>query len=163
MFCFFIVTEQLQDMMQKLRKEKKRCFVVLLIQQIIAVQQLQQWLNTSKKLSNKNSLKELTLQQNKLNSKGKLLLSFIYRFSVVAKGVKALVRGLESKLEPAFTSMTKMPWVSWESVEDQSEYVNQITTYVQQTVPVIMDWLMSPAHFSFFCDSFCLYEKKKEK
>lgn len=49
--------------------------------------------------------------------------------------------------------MSKMPWGSWDTVGDQSDYVNQFSTYISQTVPLYNDWL-SPIHSRFFCDSF---------
>lgn len=49
--------------------------------------------------------------------------------------------------------MSKMPWVSWDTVGDQSDYVNQFSTYISQTVPLYNDWL-SPIHSRFFCDEF---------
>jgi len=52
-------------------------------------------------------------------------------------------------MEPAFTQMTRMPWSSWESVGDQSEYVNQISTYIQQSVPLYAFWLTNFSHFGF--------------
>ena len=76
---------------------------------------------------------------------------------VTAKAIKSMVRGLEVKVEAALLQMTKMPWASWEAVEDQSEYVNQLSTYVNQTVPLYMNWLANPSHFQYFCDSFVLY------
>jgi hypothetical protein len=76
--------------------------------------------------------------------------------SVIAKAIKGLVYGLEAKLEPAFLQMTKMPWASWETVGDQSEYVNHISTYIDQSVPIYHNWLSNSAHFSYFCDYFVL-------
>jgi flagellar hook-basal body complex protein FliE len=73
--------------------------------------------------------------------------------SILAKAVRTLVQGLEGKLAPALVSMTKMPWNTWESVGDQSPYVNQISTYISQTIPMYATWLKD-AHFRFFCDSF---------
>jgi hypothetical protein len=67
-----------------------------------------------------------------------------------------MVQGLNGKLEIAFTQMTKMPWGSWESAGDKSEYVTQISTYIMQTVPLYKSWIVNPSHFSFFCDSFVL-------
>eukprot|EP01119_Soliformovum_irregulare_P016119 TRINITY_DN462_c5_g1_i2.p1 TRINITY_DN462_c5_g1~~TRINITY_DN462_c5_g1_i2.p1 ORF type:complete len:831 (-),score=285.75 TRINITY_DN462_c5_g1_i2:80-2338(-) len=72
----------------------------------------------------------------------------------IAKGTKGLVHGLVNKLIPALDTMVKMPWASWESVEDQSDYVNQINTLVRQSVPTFNEWLSNPAHFTFFCESF---------
>jgi len=57
-------------------------------------------------------------------------------------------------MEPALQQMIKMPWSSWEAVDDQSEYVNQISAYINQSAPLYQEWLSNPAHFRFFCDSF---------
>jgi hypothetical protein len=74
-----------------------------------------------------------------------------------SSSTKALVTVLENKMEhAALSSMTKMPWGSWESVGDQSDYVNQISTYINQSVPLYSYWLSNPSHFRFFCDSFVL-------
>jgi len=75
---------------------------------------------------------------------------------VIAKAVKALVNGLEVKMEPALTQMRTMPWGSWETVETESEYVHQVSTYVGQSIPLYQSWIANPAHFRFFCDSFVL-------
>ena len=72
---------------------------------------------------------------------------------VVALAIKVLVLNLQTKVDVAFSQMLKMPWASWESVGDQSEYVNQFHTYVSQSVPLYNDWL-SAIHFRYFCDSF---------
>jgi hypothetical protein len=75
--------------------------------------------------------------------------------SVIAKATRGLVTGLENKMEPALQQMVRMPWSSWEAVDDQSEYVNQISTYINQSIPLYQEWLSNPSHFRFFCDSFC--------
>jgi len=49
--------------------------------------------------------------------------------------------------------MTKINWATWESVEDQSEYVNVISNIISQTIPLYNNWL-ADFHFRFFCDSF---------
>eukprot|EP01102_Stenamoeba_stenopodia_P022198 TRINITY_DN9163_c0_g2_i1.p1 TRINITY_DN9163_c0_g2~~TRINITY_DN9163_c0_g2_i1.p1 ORF type:complete len:354 (+),score=94.55 TRINITY_DN9163_c0_g2_i1:1-1062(+) len=74
--------------------------------------------------------------------------------SIVAKGAKILVYGLETKLEAALNSMVKMPWSTWESpVGDQSDYVTMMSTTISGTVPLYKQWLSS-THFRFFCDAF---------
>jgi hypothetical protein len=72
---------------------------------------------------------------------------------LLARGMRTLVAGLEGRLATALVNMTKMPWNSWQSVGDQSEYVNQISTYLSQSVPTYAAWLKD-LHFRFFCDSF---------
>jgi len=76
--------------------------------------------------------------------------------AVIAKANKALITGLLLKVEPFFQQMTKMPWPTWSYVEDQSPYVNGILDLIRSTIPKYMDWLSTPASFSFFCDGFCL-------
>jgi len=65
-----------------------------------------------------------------------------------------MISRLHVKIEPAFATMTRVNWAVWESVGDQSEYVNQISTCIAQTVPIYHDWLSNTIHFTFFCDSF---------
>jgi len=76
--------------------------------------------------------------------------------SVRSKALKALVHGLESKMDGAFQQMIKMPWSSWENVEDQSEYVNQISTNIQMSIPLYFKWIASPSNFQYFCSDFSL-------
>eukprot|EP01114_Cavostelium_apophysatum_P021812 TRINITY_DN7705_c0_g1_i1.p1 TRINITY_DN7705_c0_g1~~TRINITY_DN7705_c0_g1_i1.p1 ORF type:complete len:856 (+),score=183.73 TRINITY_DN7705_c0_g1_i1:75-2642(+) len=75
--------------------------------------------------------------------------------TVIHKSLKAIVQGLATKVEPALVQMSKMPWGSWESVNDQSDYVNQLSIYLQQSVPIYCNWLVDPGHFRFVLDSFC--------
>ena len=76
--------------------------------------------------------------------------------SVVAKGMGSLVRSLEIKIEPAFTSLSRMQWEKLVSVDDQSPYVDQISQAIRQTVPNYHSFLTSN-RFKFFCDSFVKY------
>eukprot|EP01117_Protostelium_nocturnum_P012058 TRINITY_DN4417_c0_g1_i1.p1 TRINITY_DN4417_c0_g1~~TRINITY_DN4417_c0_g1_i1.p1 ORF type:complete len:781 (+),score=218.28 TRINITY_DN4417_c0_g1_i1:86-2428(+) len=75
---------------------------------------------------------------------------------IIANSAKSLSKGLENKLETALTQMTKMPWGSWESVGDQSDYVNQLSTYINQSIPIYRSWIVNPTHFNFFCDLFIM-------
>lgn len=50
--------------------------------------------------------------------------------------------------------MTKLPWGSWEAVGDQSEYVNQISTYAQQSVSLYVKWLGNGVNFRYLLDAF---------
>lgn len=43
--------------------------------------------------------------------------------NVIARGLKCLVGGLEAKIEPALTAMTKVRWDILEAVGDQSRYI----------------------------------------
>jgi len=72
---------------------------------------------------------------------------------VLTKAVRILVGGLETKMELPLSNMIKMPWITWDSVGDQSEYVNIINFNINETVPIYREWL-SPLYFRFFCDKF---------
>ena len=72
---------------------------------------------------------------------------------VAAASMRHLVDGLEQQLEPFLTNLVKMPWASWESVGDQSDYVVEIEQLVEQYVPTIRQML--PAlYFNSFYDKF---------
>jgi len=64
-----------------------------------------------------------------------------------------LVLSLENKIEPSFNNLLKMPWSTWETVDDQSEYVNGLCATITQTATSFGSWL-NEQHFKFFCDSF---------
>lgn len=53
--------------------------------------------------------------------------------------------------------MIKLPWGSWEMVGEESEYVAQITTAIQQCVPFYGEWLTDKRHFELFSEGFCAY------
>jgi len=72
---------------------------------------------------------------------------------VIALAVSVLVKSLEAKVAPAFDKMSKTEWEKWESVDDQSAYVDQISAVVQESVPFYNLWIMTN-HFSFLCDAF---------
>jgi len=74
---------------------------------------------------------------------------------VIAKAIKALVQIIEFKLEPALVQMIRIPWATLETVGDQSNYINEVTTIIDQTSTVYKQWIMNEHHYRFFCDSFC--------
>eukprot|EP01113_Clastostelium_recurvatum_P017040 TRINITY_DN1995_c0_g1_i3.p1 TRINITY_DN1995_c0_g1~~TRINITY_DN1995_c0_g1_i3.p1 ORF type:complete len:1025 (-),score=255.52 TRINITY_DN1995_c0_g1_i3:12-3086(-) len=76
--------------------------------------------------------------------------------SIIAKGVTTLSGCLEAKLDPSLHAMSKMPWGSMDNAEtvgDTSEYVTQMASAINSTVPIYHMWLSLP-HFKFFCDLF---------
>lgn len=73
--------------------------------------------------------------------------------TVVARGMQALVRALESRIAPALLRMQKLNWSTWEAVVDQSEYVGMIETEVRECSAVYHKWL-SKSRFPSFCDFF---------
>ena len=72
---------------------------------------------------------------------------------VAAASMRHLVDGLQHQLEPYLINLVKMPWASWESVGDQSDYVVEMEQLVEQYVPTVRQML--PAlYFNSFCDKF---------
>ncbi|EAL64485.1 Vps53-like domain-containing protein [Dictyostelium discoideum AX4] len=74
--------------------------------------------------------------------------------SIIAKGVKALVSGIEAKLDPHLQSMTRMEWGErYQYVGDNSPYVNEVVQIISDSSQLEVAWL-SPEHFRYFCDLF---------
>ncbi|KAJ3044469.1 Vacuolar protein sorting-associated protein 53 [Rhizophlyctis rosea] len=74
--------------------------------------------------------------------------------NVSGTGIKALVRGIENSVEPAFTVMTKKVWGNVEAVGDQSDYVNTIATTLQFSVGAVKQHFANNKYFRTFCDKF---------
>jgi len=72
---------------------------------------------------------------------------------VLTKAVRILVGGLETKMELPLSKMINIPWITCDSVGDQSEYVNIINFNINETVPIYREWL-SPLYFTSFCNKF---------
>jgi hypothetical protein len=73
--------------------------------------------------------------------------------TVVARGMQALVRALETRVVlSAFAKMQKQNWSGQDSVVVESEYVGLVDSIVREGAAV-SKWL-SKSRFSFFCDSF---------
>ena len=79
----------------------------------------------------------------------------IISLSVINRGLKGLVNIFAGKIEPALVHMSKMPWGSWESEGDQSDYVNQIATYTEQTATIFSRWLNNNDYYRYVLDLFC--------
>jgi len=62
-----------------------------------------------------------------------------------------LVLGVETRLDDALRSMTKSSWDKTDSVGDQSEYVNTITTVLTEAGHSLSPRL-SDNHYQFFCE-----------
>ena len=73
--------------------------------------------------------------------------------TLVARGMQALVRALETRIAPAFSKMQKLNWSAWDSVVQESEYVQMIEMEVRECSAIFHKWL-SKSRFGFFCDSF---------
>ncbi|XP_071448427.1 vacuolar protein sorting-associated protein 53 homolog [Hetaerina americana] len=76
---------------------------------------------------------------------------------VISNCIQLLIQDLESACEPALTTMSKIQWVSIETVGDQSSYVTAITGHLKQTVPAIREYLASSRmYFTQFCIKFAM-------
>jgi hypothetical protein len=72
-------------------------------------------------------------------------------YDTAAQAVGALVGGLESKLEPALISMSKLSWATWEDVGDQSNYIIEMGQAIQAYLPTVRKTIY-PMYFLNFCD-----------
>ncbi|CAM0884210.1 unnamed protein product [Alopecurus aequalis] len=71
--------------------------------------------------------------------------------AVITKALMTLVHGVETKFDAEMVAMTRVPWSTLESVGDQSEYVNGISSILSSTVPVLGS-LLSSIYFQYFLD-----------
>ncbi|KAF8664927.1 hypothetical protein HU200_054245 [Digitaria exilis] len=71
--------------------------------------------------------------------------------AVITKALMTLVHGLETKFDAEMVAMTRVPWATLESVGDQSEYVNGISSILSSSIPVLGN-LLSPTYFQYFLD-----------
>ncbi|ONM35410.1 Vacuolar protein sorting-associated protein 53 A [Zea mays] len=71
--------------------------------------------------------------------------------AVITKALMTLVHGLETKFDAEMVAMTRVPWATLESVGDQSEYVNGISSILSSSIPVL-GTLLSPTYFQYFLD-----------
>jgi hypothetical protein len=67
------------------------------------------------------------------------------------KALMTLVHGLETKFDAEMVAMTRVPWSTLESVGDQSEYVNGVSSILSSSIPVLGN-LLSPTYFQYFLD-----------
>ncbi|XP_041983699.1 uncharacterized protein LOC121736517 [Aricia agestis] len=69
--------------------------------------------------------------------------------------IQLLVQDLELACEPALQAMTKISWLHFSNVGDQSSYVTQIVMHLKNTVPNLRDNLASSRkYFTQFCIRF---------
>ncbi|PRP88723.1 heat-intolerant 1 [Planoprotostelium fungivorum] len=73
---------------------------------------------------------------------------------VVAGTVNRMVSLLEAKLDPQLAAMTRIPWATLASAEDQSQYVNAIGSIIKNLVPTYSSSLNDIKHYWDFCDQF---------
>lgn len=74
---------------------------------------------------------------------------------IISNCIQMLVHDLELACEPALQAMTKVSWLNFDNVGDQSSYVTQIVMYIRNTVPYLRDNLASSRkYFTQFCIRF---------
>jgi hypothetical protein len=77
--------------------------------------------------------------------------------SISGSVLQALIKSVESQLEPFFTIMIRKPWGQIDSVGDQSEYVTNIAVTLSGTAQRIRKHLNSVKFYKTFCDKFAEY------
>ena len=70
---------------------------------------------------------------------------------VTSDCLSVLVLGVETRLDEALRTMMKKPWDKTESVGDQSDYVNAVTTVLKEAGRSLGSDL-SDIHYQFFCE-----------
>ncbi|KAG6451570.1 hypothetical protein O3G_MSEX007240 [Manduca sexta] len=74
---------------------------------------------------------------------------------LISNCIQMLVQDLEIACEPALQTMTKISWLNFDNVGDQSSYVTQIIMHLKNTVPNLRDNLSSSRkYFTQFCIRF---------
>ncbi|XP_050359212.1 vacuolar protein sorting-associated protein 53 homolog [Nymphalis io] len=74
---------------------------------------------------------------------------------MISNCIQLLVQDLEMACEPALQAMTKISWLHFDNVGDQSSYVTQIIMHLKNTVPNLRDNLASSRkYFTQFCIRF---------
>ncbi|VVD01416.1 unnamed protein product [Leptidea sinapis] len=74
---------------------------------------------------------------------------------MISTCIQLLVQDLEVSCEPALQAMTKISWLHYDIVGDQSSYVTQIIMHLKNTVPNLRDNLASSRkYFTQFCIRF---------
>eukprot|EP00995_Heteronema_vittatum_P007650 NODE_27_length_2570_cov_256.408171_g22_i0.p1 GENE.NODE_27_length_2570_cov_256.408171_g22_i0~~NODE_27_length_2570_cov_256.408171_g22_i0.p1 ORF type:complete len:805 (-),score=211.15 NODE_27_length_2570_cov_256.408171_g22_i0:91-2505(-) len=79
---------------------------------------------------------------------------------LINKGVTAVIRGIDAKLEPCFSEMARINWGLVMAVGDQSPYVTGICEILVERVIQVANFL-NPTYFRFFCDKFILAFSQK--
>mmetsp|Transcript_50232 Transcript_50232/g.98478 ORF Transcript_50232/g.98478 Transcript_50232/m.98478 type:complete len:804 (-) Transcript_50232:278-2689(-) len=70
--------------------------------------------------------------------------------NLLNKSVTALAQGVSASLEKELGNMIKLPWSTWESVGDQSEYVLGVNRELNELLPVAKA-LLTQRYYNFFC------------
>lgn len=73
---------------------------------------------------------------------------------LISLGIKAMIVLLHLKMDSAFQAMSKVNWAVLSELDDQNEYVNELTALISQSFPVFNDWISNNGHFQYLCDKF---------
>ncbi|CAH2056184.1 unnamed protein product, partial [Iphiclides podalirius] len=74
---------------------------------------------------------------------------------MISNCIQMLVQDLELACEPALQAMTKISWLHFDNVGDQSSYVTQIIMHLKNAIPTLRDNLASSRkYFTQFCIRF---------
>jgi hypothetical protein len=73
---------------------------------------------------------------------------------VASRAVTALAARVVSKLDPTLDQITRQNWLAFRDAGDQSMYVRQIQTTLEEFVPVVGQTIANSIYFRSFCDSF---------
>ncbi|CAH4031950.1 unnamed protein product [Pieris brassicae] len=74
---------------------------------------------------------------------------------MISTCIQILVQDLELACEPALCSMTKISWLHFDTVGDQSSYITQAIMHLKNSIPILRDNLASSRkYFTQFCIRF---------
>lgn len=74
---------------------------------------------------------------------------------IISNCIQMLVQDLELWCEPALVAMTRVSWLHFDTVGDQSSYVTQIIMHLKNSIPNLRDYLSSSRkYFTQFCIRF---------
>lgn len=76
------------------------------------------------------------------------------------KAVRFLVRSVDSRCEPVWSSITKKPWGSLPAVGDQSDYVSTFNQIFKEIIPILAQKIEEQKLFRTFCDKLAEYAVK---
>ena len=76
--------------------------------------------------------------------------------TLINKSIRALIRGIESKMEPCFTEMLKINWSQMSSVEDQPPYLTSICQILSEKICAITAHL-NTSYVRLLCNKFVVY------
>ena len=72
---------------------------------------------------------------------------------LVGKSTLVLVLCAMTRVQPALTLMTKLPWGDWERVGDHSEYIDAMRGALGDMIPIVRRSIKA-VYFNRFCEKF---------